>query len=313
VVHDGSWVCSVSVWTRGRDFGLRAALVHELVYKVDPAVDLARDMPAPAGDNRRMSEVHLSAVVDFILEIDRLKGVTRKNKPLGQARYENAAEHSWQIALLALSLLPLAPAPVDGARVVEMLLVHDIGEIDTGDAMIYRTARPARLPTAPCAQFAQVLAPFDHGQEVVARQLPQLAGETAGAVGQDDLGLAVAAGVEQDVARRRVAGGVLEADRLGRRARAPSRPAAPSSLRRSSARGSASAGRAAASVNAATVFGASGFVSAMNSWPPAVMRIFMGRHAPHTIAKSFLRCAQPVMRFSSQTTPCTAARPSPPG
>lgn len=79
----------------------------------------------------------LQAIVDFVLEIDRLKGVTRKNKPLGQARYENSAEHSWQIALLALSLLPHAPQPLDGARVVELLLVHDIGEIDTGDTMIY--------------------------------------------------------------------------------------------------------------------------------------------------------------------------------
>ncbi len=79
----------------------------------------------------------LQPLVDFILEIDRLKGVTRKNKPLGQDRFENSAEHSWQIALLALSLLPHAGQPLDGARVVEMLLVHDIGEIDTGDAMIY--------------------------------------------------------------------------------------------------------------------------------------------------------------------------------
>lgn len=79
----------------------------------------------------------MQAVIDFILEIDRLKGVTRKNKPLGQARHENSAEHSWQIALLALSLLPHARQPLDGARVVEMLLVHDIGEIDTGDTMIY--------------------------------------------------------------------------------------------------------------------------------------------------------------------------------
>ena len=63
--------------------------------------------------------------------------MTRKNKPLGQDRHENSAEHSWQIALLALSLLPHARAPLDGARVVEMLLVHDIGEIDTGDTMIY--------------------------------------------------------------------------------------------------------------------------------------------------------------------------------
>lgn len=79
----------------------------------------------------------MQAIVDFILEIDRLKGVTRKNKPLGQTRFENSAEHSWQIALLALSLLPHARAPLDAPRVVEMLLVHDIGEIDTGDTMIY--------------------------------------------------------------------------------------------------------------------------------------------------------------------------------
>lgn len=76
-------------------------------------------------------------LVDFILEIDRLKGVTRRNKPIGQARYENAAEHSWQIALLALTLLPFGGEGLDGGRVVEMLLVHDIGEIDTGDALVY--------------------------------------------------------------------------------------------------------------------------------------------------------------------------------
>lgn len=79
----------------------------------------------------------MQAIVDFVLEIDRLKGVTRRNKPLGQQRHENSAEHSWQIALLALSLLPHARQSLDGARVVEMLLVHDIGEIDTGDALIY--------------------------------------------------------------------------------------------------------------------------------------------------------------------------------
>jgi putative hydrolase of HD superfamily len=84
-----------------------------------------------------MNPAEMQPLVDFILEVDRLKGVTRKNKPLGQERFENSAEHSWQIALLAISLLPHAGAALDGARVVEMLLVHDIGEIDTGDAMIY--------------------------------------------------------------------------------------------------------------------------------------------------------------------------------
>lgn len=79
-------------------------------------------------------------VVSFIIEIDKLKTVTRKVKPLGKLnpdRYENPAEHSWQIALLAWSLAPFAAAPVNIDRVVKLLLVHDIGEIDTGDTMAF--------------------------------------------------------------------------------------------------------------------------------------------------------------------------------
>lgn len=79
----------------------------------------------------------MQGIVDFILEIDRLKGVTRKVKPLGLDRYENPAEHSWQIALLASALRTYAAVPVDIDRVVGMLLVHDLGEIDTGDTMAF--------------------------------------------------------------------------------------------------------------------------------------------------------------------------------
>jgi putative hydrolase of HD superfamily len=76
-------------------------------------------------------------IVDFVLELDKLKGVTRKTRPLGLDRYENSAEHSWQIALLAASLVQYAEAPVDINRVIAMLLIHDIGEIDTGDTMVF--------------------------------------------------------------------------------------------------------------------------------------------------------------------------------
>jgi putative hydrolases of HD superfamily len=79
----------------------------------------------------------MQPIVDFILELDRLKGVTRKTRPLGLDRYENSAEHSWQLTLLALALAPHANSPVDVDRVVRMLLVHDVGEIDTGDTMVY--------------------------------------------------------------------------------------------------------------------------------------------------------------------------------
>ena len=79
----------------------------------------------------------MQPIVDFILELDKLKGVTRKTRPLGLDRYENSAEHSWQFAMLAMSLAHLAASPVDVNRVVQMLLVHDVGEIDAGDTIVY--------------------------------------------------------------------------------------------------------------------------------------------------------------------------------
>ena len=79
----------------------------------------------------------MQQIIDFILEVEKLKGVTRKTRPLGLDRYENSAEHSWQLALLAISLERFAESPVDMNRVVRMLLVHDIGEIDTGDTIFF--------------------------------------------------------------------------------------------------------------------------------------------------------------------------------
>lgn len=79
----------------------------------------------------------MQQIVDFILELDKLKGVTRKIRPLGLDRYENSAEHSWQLALLAASLVHHAETGIDLDRVIRMLLVHDVGEIDTGDTMVF--------------------------------------------------------------------------------------------------------------------------------------------------------------------------------
>ncbi|ACH37812.1 metal-dependent phosphohydrolase, HDc domain-containing [Citrifermentans bemidjiense Bem] len=81
----------------------------------------------------------MQQIVDFILELDKLKSVTRQSRSKGSDRNENSAEHSWQIAMLAYSLEPYAATPVDIHRVVAMLLVHDIGEIDTGDTIVYAT------------------------------------------------------------------------------------------------------------------------------------------------------------------------------
>jgi putative hydrolase of HD superfamily len=86
---------------------------------------------------QNVQQPNVQQTVDFILELEKLKAVTRKVRPLGLERYENSAEHSWQIAMFASALLPYAEGEVDIHRVIGMLLVHDIGEIDTGDTMVF--------------------------------------------------------------------------------------------------------------------------------------------------------------------------------
>lgn len=126
----------------------------------------------------------MQRIVDFILELDKLKGVTRKVRPLGLDRYENSAEHSWQLAMLAASLAHYAETPVDIDRVIRMLLVHDIGEIDTGDTMAFvegdweerkatELAAVTRifgiLPEPQGAPFLALWQEFEHGETPEAR------------------------------------------------------------------------------------------------------------------------------------------------
>ncbi|MBV5331552.1 HD domain-containing protein, partial [bacterium] len=79
----------------------------------------------------------LEQQIRFIVEIDRLKTVLRQNYLVGGSRRENTAEHSWHVTLMAMVLSEHAAAPVDRARVLELLLVHDLVEIDAGDTFAY--------------------------------------------------------------------------------------------------------------------------------------------------------------------------------
>ncbi|WP_101897213.1 HD domain-containing protein [Embleya scabrispora] len=83
------------------------------------------------------TDPRLAAQVGFILEIDRLKGVVRRNLIADASRRENTAEHSWHLAMLAGTLAEHAATDVDVARVTRMLLVHDLVEIDAGDTFYY--------------------------------------------------------------------------------------------------------------------------------------------------------------------------------
>ncbi|HEX4859031.1 MAG TPA: HD domain-containing protein [Usitatibacteraceae bacterium] len=106
----------------------------------------------------------MQPIIDFILELDRLKAVKRKTRPVGLDRYENSAEHSWQIALLAASLAHHAESPVDIDRVITMLLVHDIGEIDTGDTMVYVEEGLAERKDAERAAVSRIFGMLPEGR-----------------------------------------------------------------------------------------------------------------------------------------------------
>ncbi|WP_317920044.1 MULTISPECIES: HD domain-containing protein [unclassified Cupriavidus] len=80
-----------------------------------------------------MNLSHLERQLVFLREIDRLKSVVRMSPLIDQSRRENSAEHSWHLAMYALVLSEHAAAPIDVVRVVKMLLLHDIVEIDAGD------------------------------------------------------------------------------------------------------------------------------------------------------------------------------------
>ncbi|MGE0491423.1 MAG: HD family hydrolase [Vulcanimicrobiota bacterium] len=75
--------------------------------------------------------------LEFLAEIDKLKNIQRQTLLLDKSRRENDAEHSWHLAMLAIVLAEYSNEPVDLTRVVKMVLVHDLVEIDAGDSYAY--------------------------------------------------------------------------------------------------------------------------------------------------------------------------------
>lgn len=84
-----------------------------------------------------MDKERFDQQIRFILEIDKLKSVIRQSYLLAGARQENSAEHSWHVALMAMLLAEYAEQPVDSLRIIKMLLIHDVIEIDAGDTYCY--------------------------------------------------------------------------------------------------------------------------------------------------------------------------------
>ncbi len=122
----------------------------------------------------------LARQIAFLLEIDKLKSILRQTYLINEPRHENSAEHSWHLAMAALMLAEHANTPVDTLRVLKMLLVHDIVEIDAGDTYVYgvQTGKAA-LEEAAAERIFGLLPEDQQGEvrdlwdEFEARQTPE--------------------------------------------------------------------------------------------------------------------------------------------
>ena len=102
---------------------LEATLIQKIVGKVKRNINMER----------------LQKQMEFIQEVDKLKKIGRQSYLTDSSRKENDAEHSWHLALMSLLLSEYAPKEVDVLRVISMVLIHDLVEIDAGDTYAYDT------------------------------------------------------------------------------------------------------------------------------------------------------------------------------
>jgi len=83
----------------------------------------------------------LEKQLNFIVEVDKIKNILRKSKLFDGSRFENDAEHSWTICVMALLLRKYSNFNINIEKVISMMLIHDIVEIDAGDTFLYSSVR----------------------------------------------------------------------------------------------------------------------------------------------------------------------------
>ncbi|MCE4566580.1 HD domain-containing protein [Maribellus sp. CM-23] len=125
-----------------------------------------------------MIKEDLQKQIEFIKEIDKIKYIRRRTKLFNSDRNENDAEHSWHLALMAMVLSKYADDEIDLCKVIKMVLIHDIVEIDAGDTFIYdenknheNTAEELKsakrifgiLPEKQAAEFIELWTEFEDG------------------------------------------------------------------------------------------------------------------------------------------------------
>jgi putative hydrolase of HD superfamily len=122
--------------------------------------------------------------MEFIKEIDQLKYIQRKTKLFNSDRHENDAEHSWHLAMMVMVLAEYSNEPINVFRVLKMVLIHDIVEIDAGDTFLYDTVKNHRntdeemiaarrifglLPADLCKEFTDLWMEFEMAETADAK------------------------------------------------------------------------------------------------------------------------------------------------
>lgn len=131
-----------------------------------------------------MKNLELQQQIDFIKEIDKIKYIQRKTKLLHSDRPENDAEHSWHLAMMAIILVGHANNSLDLLKVLKMVLIHDVVEIDAGDTFLYNAQQThantaaerlaaerifGLLPRAQAAELMAIWEEFEAGNTAEAK------------------------------------------------------------------------------------------------------------------------------------------------
>jgi len=116
--------------------------------------------------------------IEFIKEIDKIKYIQRKTKLFNSDRRENDAEHSWHLAMMAVVLCEYSDHKIDLLKVIKMVLIHDIVEIDAGDTFLYDKVKShdnteeekkcaerifGILPKKQAIEFIEIWTEFENG------------------------------------------------------------------------------------------------------------------------------------------------------
>ncbi len=114
----------------------------------------------------------LKQQINFLMEIDKLKSILRRTMVADKSRLENTAEHSWHLAMFAMMLCEHANEPdLNVMRVIRMVLIHDIVEIDAGDTMLYDIAGRADKAEREQAAALRIFGLLPEDQQEDIRQL----------------------------------------------------------------------------------------------------------------------------------------------